>query len=224
MLIQEHQKGIYHSTTSLQYVVKRKVDQKIHVICLPPTCISMSWINHRNFVFMMKSSIYTFQADTGFFEVNKNADCLDNTPTCVTEQDADMAIKGTQMGLLFALVSPCFRENVSVTCKIVTCFYSLDNFLLKSVIVFFFLEIRFQNGAHLKKRLFLTCFSHFLVTRERHKISFCTYPTYIHTHILLTLLTFFAIPIAKIVNLSWFLFGMTPGVDSLQCHFGAINK
>ena len=43
---------------------------------------------------------------------------------------------------------------------------SLDNLLQKNVIVFF-LEIKFQNGAHLKKGLFLTIFSHFLVTMEK---------------------------------------------------------
>ena len=36
----------------------------------------------------------------------------------------------------------------------------------KNVIVFF-LEIKIQNGAHLKKGLFLAYFSHFLVTREK---------------------------------------------------------
>ena len=57
------------------------------------------------------------------------------------------------MGSLLALVSPCFRENVNVTCKIVTFLYSLDNCLLKNVIVFC-LVIKFQNGAHLKKDYF----------------------------------------------------------------------
>ena len=42
-----------------------------------------------------------------------------------------------------------------------------------------------------KKGLFLTHFSHFLVTRESYKNSFSTYLTHIHTSILLTLLTFF---------------------------------
>ena len=36
----------------------------------------------------------------------------------------------------------------------------------KNAIVSFFL-IKFQNGAHLKKGIFLTYFSHFLVTREK---------------------------------------------------------
>ena len=46
-------------------------------------------------------------------------------------------VKGTQMGPLFVLVCRCFRENVIVTCKIVTLLCSLDNFLLKNVILFF---------------------------------------------------------------------------------------
>ena len=69
-------------------------------------------------------------------------------------------VKGTQMGPLLVFVSPCFRENVKVTCKIVSFLSSLDHFLLKNAIVLF-LEIKFQNGAHLKEGLFLTYFSHF---------------------------------------------------------------
>ena len=69
-------------------------------------------------------------------------------------------LKGCGMGTLFVLVSPCFVENVVVTCKIGSFLCSLDNLLQKNVIVFF-LEIKYQNGAHLKKELFLTYFSHF---------------------------------------------------------------
>ena len=71
------------------------------------------------------------------------------------------------MGILFVLVSLCFRENVVVTCKIGSFLCSLYNLLQKNIIFFFFLEIKFQNGAHLKKGLFLTYFSHFLVTRGK---------------------------------------------------------
>ena len=72
------------------------------------------------------------------------------------------------MGKWLVLVSPCFSENVVATCKIGSFLCSLDNLLQKNVIVlFFFFEIKFQNGAHLKKGLFLTYFSHFLVTREK---------------------------------------------------------
>ena len=70
------------------------------------------------------------------------------------------------MGSLLVLVSPCFREYVVVACKIGSFLCSLDNLLQKNVIVFF-LEIKFQNGSHLKKRLFLTYFSYFLVTSEK---------------------------------------------------------
>ena len=45
---------------------------------------------------------------------------------------------------------------------------SLDDLLQKKIIVFFFSEIEFQNGAHLKSWILLTYFSHFfLVTREK---------------------------------------------------------
>ena len=72
------------------------------------------------------------------------------------------------MGTLFVLVSPCFRQNIVVTCKIGSFLCSLDNLLQKNVIVFFFLEIKFQNGAHLKKKrtifdLLFTFFSLVLV-------------------------------------------------------------
>ena len=65
------------------------------------------------------------------------------------------------------LVSPCFRENVGVTCKIGSFLSSLDN-LHNLDKLFSFLEIKFQNGAHLKKkRAVWTYISHFLVTREK---------------------------------------------------------
>ena len=72
------------------------------------------------------------------------------------------------MGPLLVLVSPCFRENVVVTCKIWSFLYSLDHLKMKKKKSL--LNIKFQNGAHLKKGLFLTYFSHFLVTRGDTKI------------------------------------------------------
>ena len=42
------------------------------------------------------------------------------------------------MGPLLVFVSPCFRENVVVTCKIGSFLCILDNLLKKNVIVFFF--------------------------------------------------------------------------------------
>ena len=47
-------------------------------------------------------------------------------------------LKGCGMGTLFVLVSPCFRENVAVKCKMGSFLCSLDNLLQKNVIVFSF--------------------------------------------------------------------------------------
>ena len=141
----------------------------------------------------------------------------------------NLILKGSQRGPLLVLVSPCFRENVNVRCKIGSFLCSLDNFLLKNAIVFSFGNQISKWRSFEKKGLFLTYFSHFLVTREKTQKSFGTYPTYIHTRILLILLTFFfffAFPILQKLQIYhvWFLFGVTPGVDSFSRHFGAINK
>ena len=56
------------------------------------------------------------------------------------------------MGTLFVLVSLCFKGNVVVTCKIGSFLCSLDSLLQKNVKSI--LEIKFQNGAHLKKGYF----------------------------------------------------------------------
>ena len=79
----------------------------------------------------------------------------------------------------------------------------------------------FEKGAIFD--LLFTFFSH---QGKSYKNSFSTYLTHIHTCILLTLLTFFALPILKkiLIYQVWFLFGMSPGVDSYSRHFGTINK
>ena len=137
------------------------------------------------------------------------------------------ALKGCGMGPWLVLVYPCFRENVVATCKIGCFLCSLDKLLQKNVIVLFFGNQISKWRSFEKKRLFLMYFSHFLVTRKSYKNSFSTYFTHIHTRILLTLLTFFALPILKkkirIYQIR-FLFGMSPGVDSYSRHFGTINK
>ena len=51
------------------------------------------------------------------------------------------------MGPLLGLVSHCFRENVNVTCKLVSFLCSLDN---EKCNCFIFLEIKFQNGASIQ--------------------------------------------------------------------------
>ena len=71
------------------------------------------------------------------------------------------------MGTLSVLVSPCFRENVVATCKVGSVLCSLDNLLQKNVMVFFFGNQISKWRSFEKKKLFLTYFSHFLVTREK---------------------------------------------------------
>ena len=72
-------------------------------------------------------------------------------------------VKGCEMGILFVLVSPCFRENVVVTCKIGSFLCSLDNLLQKHVIVFFF-GYQISKWRSFEKRdifdLLVTFFSH----------------------------------------------------------------
>ena len=83
------------------------------------------------------------------------------------------------MGPLLVLVCPCFRENVIVTCKIVSFLCSLDNFLLKNVIVFVFgNQISRWRSFEKKRSYFLTYFSHFLITREKTQKFFQQYLTY----------------------------------------------
>ena len=72
-------------------------------------------------------------------------------------------IKGCGMGTLFILVSPCFRENVVVTCKIGSFFCSLDNLLQKNVIIFFFGNQILKWRSFEKRAIFdllFTFFSH----------------------------------------------------------------
>ena len=112
-----------------------------------------------------------------------------------------ICIKGCGIGPLLVLVSPCFRENVVVTCKIGSFLCSLDNLLQKNVIVFFF-ENQISKWRSFDKRAIFDLLFKFLVTRERYKNSFSTYLTYIHTCILLTLLTFCPTNFEKNTNLS----------------------
>ena len=66
-----------------------------------------------------------------------------------------------------------------------------------------------QNGAHLKKKIFFDLLFTFLVTRGKTLKSFSTHPTYVHTPILLTLLTRLSSQFAKIANYHvWLLFGV----------------
>ena len=133
-------------------------------------------------------------------------------------------LKETQMGLLLVFVCPCFRENVLVTCKIVSFLCSLDHFLLKYVIIYFFFKSNFKMALIWKKKKktsIFTCFSH-----QGNDTKIPSALTYIHTRILLTLLTFLPHQFCKKLRIYhvWFLPGVTPGADSFSRHFWAINK
>ena len=102
------------------------------------------------------------------------------------------------MGPWLVLVSPCFRENVVATCKIGSFLCSLDNLLQKNVIVFFFGNQISKWRSFEKKRLFLTYFSHFLVTREKLQ-NFLQHISHSHTYTYFAhhIDFFFALPILK---------------------------
>ena len=120
-------------------------------------------------------------------------------------------LKGCGMGPWLVLVSPCFRENVVATWKIGSFLCSLGHLLQINVIVLFFGN-QVSNGTHLKNGLFLTYFSHFLVTKEKlqkflqhiSQTHTCTY--FAHP------IDFFALPILKKIQIYQvrFLFGMSP--------------
>ena len=76
-------------------------------------------------------------------------------------------LKGCGMSPWLVIVFPCFRENVVVTCKIGSFLCSLDSLLQKNVIVLFFGNQISKWRSFEKKGLFLTYFSHFLVTRGK---------------------------------------------------------
>ena len=63
------------------------------------------------------------------------------------------------MGLWLVLVSPCFRENEVVTCKIGFFLCSLDNLRQKNVIVPFFGN-QISKWRSFEKRAIFTFFSH----------------------------------------------------------------
>ena len=103
---------------------------------------------------------------------------------------------------------------------------NLGNLLQKNVIVFFF-ENQISRLRSFETRAILTYSSHFLFTMEKlHK--FLQHVSHSHTYM------YFAHPIdlfcltnfeKKIrIYQVWFLFGLSPGVDSLSRHFGTINK
>ena len=135
-------------------------------------------------------------------------------------------LKGCGMGPWLVLVSRCFRENVVATCKTGSFLCSLDNLLQKNVIVFFFGNQISKWCSFEKRAIFDLLFTFFNHQGKVTKSPSAHIVTHIHTRILLTLLTFFALPTLKKVLIYQvrFLFGMSPGVDSYSRHFGTINK
>ena len=107
-------------------------------------------------------------------------------------------IKGCGMGPWLVLVSPCFRENVVATCKIGCVVCSLDNLLQKNIIVSLFGNQISKWRSFEKRAIFDLLFTFFSHQGKVTKIPSAHISlTYIHTRILLTLLTFFASPILK---------------------------
>ena len=98
------------------------------------------------------------------------------------------------MGTLSVLVSPCFRENVVVTCKIGSFLCSLDNLEKRNL---FFFGNQISKWRSFEKGLFLTYFSHFLVTREKLQ-TFLQHISHSHTYMYFAHpIDFFALPILK---------------------------
>ena len=124
---------------------------------------------------------------------------------------------GCGIGPLLVLVSPCFRENVVVTCKIGSFLCSLVTSEKRKW--FLFWKSNFKMALIWKKGYFWPTFHIFSHQGKVTKIPSAHYLTLIHTCILLTLLTFFffffffALPVLKKIRIYqvWFLFGMSPG-------------
>ena len=100
------------------------------------------------------------------------------------------------MGPLLVFVSPCFRENEVITCKIGSFFCGLDSLLQKNVIVFFF-ENQISKWRSFEKRAIFGLVFTFLVTREKLQ-KFLQHVSHSHTHTYFAhTIDFFALPIVK---------------------------
>ena len=129
-------------------------------------------------------------------------------------------VKGCGMGTLFVLVSHCFRENVVVIWKIGSLLCSLDNLLQKKRNCFLLWKSNFKMALIWKKGLFLTYLSHCLVAREKLQ-KFLQHISHSHTYMdFAHPIDFFALPILKKIQIYqvWFLFCMSPDVDSYSRH------
>ena len=106
-------------------------------------------------------------------------------------------VNGCGMGPLLVLVSPCFKENVVVTCKIGSFLCSLDNLLQKNVIVFFFGNQISKWRSFEKRAIFDLLFTFFSYQGKVTKIPSAHISlTYIHVFCS----PLFALPILKKKN------------------------
>ena len=142
-------------------------------VCLILFCFSLWKFVCFNLFFICYQFIYFYYFFRIQFHPNVTYDLL---------RSYDRGIKGRVMGPLLALVWPCFRTNEIVTPKIVSFLCSLNNFLLKNVIVLIFgKHVSKWRSFEEKKKSYFWPISRFLVTRDRwgkrHKISFGTYFT-----------------------------------------------
>ena len=137
-------------------------------------------------------------------------------------------INGCGMGLLLVLVSPCFRENVVVTCKIVSFLCRLDNLLQENVIVFFFGNQISKWHSFEKRAIFDLLFTFFGNQGKVTKLPSASISlTYVHVFcspywLFLPYQFWKKIQIYH-VRFVRFLFSVSPGVDSYSRHFGTIN-
>ena len=101
------------------------------------------------------------------------------------------------MGPLLVHVSPCFRENVVVTCKIGSFLCSLDNLLQKNIIVFFFFGNQISKWRSFEKRaIFDLLFTFFSYQGKLQK--FLQHISHSHTYMYFAHpIDFFALPILK---------------------------
>ena len=135
-------------------------------------------------------------------------------------------LRGVEWVYGLFLFPPCFRENVVATCKIGSFLCSLDNLLHKNVIVLFFGNHISKWCSFEKRSIFYLLFTFFSHQGKVTKIPSARISlTFIHIFCS-PRLTLFALPILKKIWIYqiWFLFGMSPGVDSYSCHFGTIYK
>ena len=120
--------------------------------------------------------------------------------------------KGTQMGPLLVLVCSWFTKNVNVTCKIVSFLCSLDYFLVKSVIVFFFGN-QISKWRSIEKRAIFDLLFTLFFSAQGNARKIPSALTYIH--IFCSPYWLFCLPnFAKIANLLYMV--------SLWCDFWAL--